>query len=80
MNKSELKKIMKIANGKEDLSNVDMEKFLGCAFPSFEKVHATSREVAHLFRWQAMQFNGEWDGIELDNCCKIARDKFIILD
>jgi len=80
MNKRELKKIMEIANSNEDLSMVGMHKFIGCAFPEFGRTYATSREVAALFRYQAKLLNGEWDGVELDDCCWIASKKFIILD
>ena len=80
MNKRELKQIMAIANSKESLENVDYRVLYGCALSDFKSVHCTKKQVAALFRWQALMFNGEWDSKELDDCCYIARKKFTIVD
>jgi hypothetical protein len=80
MNKKEFKKIWEIANSKEDLGDTDLTRFEGCAYPEFKKIHVTSREVAALIRYQALNLNGSFDMEEVDNCIFIAREKFTLLD
>jgi hypothetical protein len=48
--------------------------------PDFQPVHTTIDAVAALIRWQALQFNGQWDATELDNMAWIAKRKFTLID
>jgi hypothetical protein len=36
--------------------------------------------VAKLIRWQAMQFNGEWNAEALNEVATIGRKKFMVLN
>lgn len=62
-----------------DLSNVDDSILFGCGLRSFEPVHTTLEAVAKLIRWQALQFNGEWDAEALNEVAMIGRKNFLVL-
>lgn len=80
MNKQELKKIMEIAEDYDKCKGQDISLFEGCAYSNFKKVYCTKEQVASLFRYQALQFNGKWDMEALNECIEIARGKFTILN
>jgi hypothetical protein len=63
-----------------DLSNVDDSILYGCGLPEFKPVYTTLEAVAKLIRWQALQFNGQWDAQELDEVATIGRKKFMVLN
>jgi hypothetical protein len=63
-----------------DLTATDDTMLFGYGLPEFKPVHTTIAAVAKVIRWQARQFNGQWDMVELDALAKLARRKFIIVD
>lgn len=63
-----------------DLTATDDSMLFGYGLPEFKPVHTTIAAVAKVIRWQARQFNGQWDMVELDALAKLARRKFIIVD
>jgi len=52
----------------------------GFGLPHFKPVHTTIEAVAKVIRWQARQFNGQWDHPALDEVARIGRKKFLIVD
>ena len=62
-----------------DLSNVDDSILFGCGLRSFAPVHTTLEAVAKLIRWQALQFNGEWDAEALNEVAMIGKKNFLVL-
>ena len=82
MTKSEFKQAVELAklgtNGYGE--HVDDSIFYGCGLDDFAfPIYVTIKQVAKFINWQAMQFNGEFDAVELDNCAHIARKKFQII-
>ena len=63
---------------KTEQPHSDLKVFDGCGLPDFQPVTTTLRDVAALINWQALQFNGEYDTIALDEVAYIARKRFII--
>ena len=63
-----------------DLSNVDDSILFGCGLPRFKPVHTTLEAVAKLIRWQAMQFNGQWNAEALNEVAELGRKNFLILN
>lgn len=81
MTLAQFQKAFAIANDTSiDLSTVDDTILFGCGLPRFEPVHTTLEAVAKLIRWQAMQFNGEWNSEALNEVTTIGRRKFMILN
>ena len=78
MTKQEFGKAVEIAHSDENLSQIDDSIFLGCGLPEFEPVTVTIRQVAKFVRWQALQFNGEFDAFALDACANVSRRNFLI--
>jgi len=62
-----------------DLSKVDDGILFGFGLSSFKPVHTTLEAVAKLIRWQAYQFNGEWDSEALNEVATLGRKNFLIL-
>ena len=78
---AQFQKAFAIANDASiDLSNVDDSILFGCGLLQFEPVYTTLEAVAKLIRWQAMQFNGEWNAEALNEVTTIGRKKFMILN
>jgi hypothetical protein len=63
-----------------DLSNVDDSILFGCGLPRFKPVHTTLEAVAKMIRWQAMQFNGQWNAEALNEVAEVGRKNFLILN
>jgi hypothetical protein len=63
-----------------DLSNVDDSSLFGCGLPRFKPVHTTLEAVAKMIRWQAMQFNGQWNAEALNEVAEVGRKNFLILN
>ena len=81
MTLAQFQKAFAIANDASiDLSNVDDSILFGCGLAVFEPVYTTLEAVAKLIRWQAMQFNGEWDAEALNEVATIGRKKFMVLN
>jgi len=80
MTKAEFSQAVKIAKDlNTDLSNKDDSIIFGCGLPNFVPVHVTIEQVAKFIRWQALQFNGEFDAHALNECAEIAKKKFLIV-
>ena len=62
-----------------DLSNVDDSILYGYGLYSFKPVHTTLEAVAKTIRWQALQFNGEWNAEALNEVAENGRKNFLIL-
>lgn len=59
---------------------VDCSAFDGCGLPEFDgPIYVTLEQVAAFVKYQAMQMNGEWNAIELQNIAVIGRKHFIII-
>jgi hypothetical protein len=63
-----------------DLSATDDTMLFGYGLPSFRQTHTTLAAVAKILRWDALQFNGEWDAEALNQIGEIGRKKFLIVD
>jgi len=81
MTLAQFQKAFAIANDASiDLSNVDDSILFGCGLPRFKPVHTTLEAVAKLIRWQAMQFNGQWNAEALNEVAELGRKNFLILN
>lgn len=77
----QLQKAFAIANDRNvDLSNVDDTNLFGFGLPTFAPVYTTLQAVAKVIRWQALQFNGQWNAEALNEVAQLGRKKFLILD
>lgn len=80
MTLSEFKAAFAIAKDtNRDLSEVDDSNLFGYGLPDFKPVHTTLEAVAKTIRWQALQWNGQWDAEELDEVARLGRRNFIVL-
>ena len=81
MTRQEAQAAFAIADNKELrlYPDVDTSIFDGFGLPGFCPVYVTLRQVAALMRWQALQFNGEWNAEALDEVIKVGRTRFLIL-
>lgn len=57
----------------------NLAPFEGCGLPGFAPVFVTLAQVAAFVRWQALQFDGEFDAEALAECAAIARKKFFLI-
>lgn len=71
---------VKLVESGADLSKYDYDNLIGCGLLDFKPVHTTIEAVARLVQYQARNFNGTWDALELDNMAKIAKGKFLIVN
>jgi hypothetical protein len=62
-----------------DLTNVDDAMLYGFGLSSFKPVYTTLEAVAKIIRWQALQFNGEWNGEALNEVVELGRKNFLVL-
>jgi len=62
-----------------DLSNVDDSTLYGYGLDDFKPVHTTLEAVAKIIRWQALQFNGEWNAEALNEVAELGRRNFLVL-
>lgn len=62
-----------------DLSSVDDSILYGFGLASFKPVHTTLEAVAKTIRWQALQFNGQWNAEALNEVAELGRKNFLIL-
>ena len=76
----QFQKAFAIANSNVDLSNVDDSILFGYGLPAFKPVHTTLKAVAKTIRWQAMQFNGQWNAEALNEVAELGRKNFLILN
>lgn len=67
------------SNSAIDLTEVDNTNHFGFGLRDFVPVHTTLRAVAKTIRWQAQQFNGEWEAAALDEVAKMGKKNFLIL-
>ena len=78
MNIQDYSEALAIAQSKADLTKEDIDIFAGFGLKVFMPVTVTLRQVARLMRWQAGQFNGEWNAAELNAIAHFGRKRFII--
>lgn len=77
MNKKEFNQAVNLA--KTPIGFDDTELFDGFGLPDFKPVCCTLKAMASLIKWQALQFNGQFDQEALNeiwNC----RKRFLIAD
>ena len=58
----------------------DISIFSGFGLSDFEPVHVTLDSVAALINWQALQFNGQYDPVALNEIAIAGKKKFIIIN
>ena len=63
-----------------DLSATDSSMLHGFGLPQFKPIHTSLAAVAKVIRWQALQFDGQWDHEALNEIATIGRKKFLIVD
>lgn len=80
MTLTQFQKAFAIANSNVDLSNVDDSILFGYGLPTFKPVHTTLEAVAKTIRWQALQFNGQWNAEALNEVAEHGRKNFLILN
>jgi len=78
MRLQDFKAAFNIAVGDEELSE-SLDEFDGFAMPGFQPVTVTTRQVAALMRWQALQFNGRWDSHALNTIRQFGRRRFVVV-
>jgi len=66
-------------NANPKVNVADMNCFDGFGLPDFETVYVTVFQVARLIRWQAVQLNGEFDQVALDEVKRCGRNRFQII-
>ena len=59
--------------------DVDYGLFDGYAYPDFDPVTCTIKQVAALMRWQARYLNGNWDMEEINDIREVGRAKFMVV-
>lgn len=65
------------ANGDELTGDVSI--FNGYGLQEFTPIVATKADLALLIRWQALQFNGQWDNQELTSIKHCLRRKLTLV-
>lgn len=80
MTLAQFQKAFAIANSNVDLSNVDDSILFGYGLPTFKPVHTTLEAVAKTIRWQALQFNGQWNAEALNEVAELGRKNFLVLN
>jgi len=68
-----------IAKSTKSLTDVDDSNLYGFGLDDFKPVHTTIDAVAKTIRWQALQFDGNWNAELLDEVAKCGRRNFIVL-
>ena len=79
MTKQEFTKAVELATTRRVEEPTDLSIFAGFGLPGFLPVYVTLDRVAALISWQAMQFNGEWDAVALNEVAHFARKRFQII-
>ena len=79
MTSKQINQSLQISRTGRDLSNVDDSVLHGCGLPDFKRTNCTLEMAAKMIHHAAMQFNGEFDSIELNAICNVAKKKFQIV-
>ena len=79
VNTVQFNQAFELAKAKVELLDVDFGLFDGCAYPDFEPVTCTIKQVAALMRWQARYLNGNWDMEEINDIREVGRAKFMVV-
>lgn len=79
MTHPEFQEAFRIANSEEDLTNVDDSHLFGFGLPDFQPTSTTLKAVAKIIRWQAHQFNGEWNSKMLEEVRRFGKKRFLIV-
>jgi hypothetical protein len=78
MTTKEFNEVVRIASRESDMpENIDC--FWKFGLPEFKPVYVTLRQVAALIRYQAVQFNGEFDQEALQEVKDHGKRKFLII-
>lgn len=78
MTNQEFQDCFKLAQNGEELAG-DISRFNGYGLREFRPLVATKAELALLIRWQALQFNGQWDSSELTDIKNSLRRKLTLV-
>jgi|GEM_PF-3555206 len=78
MTKNEVSKAFRVAKTRT-YSDDDLAAFSGCAYWK-KKHHVTLAQAAAYLRYQALQFDGEWDAEALKECFWVLSNKAILVD
>lgn len=79
MTRDEMKAAVELAKSDATLEGEDLDIFNGFGLPDFNPIHVTIRAVAALIRWQAQQFNGQFDAEALNEIAERGRRRFLII-
>lgn len=79
MNKVEAQAVYELANSDLDFSLVDTSNLVGYGLRDFQPVHVTIEMAAKELRYHAMQFNGQWDSVAMEEFFECAKRSFIML-
>lgn len=79
MSGAQFRAAVELAKSGESLPVDDGETFWGFALPDFAPVWVTIAQLASLIRWEALQFNGEFDNEALQTIQKYGRKRFQII-
>lgn len=83
MTKKELSKAREIAEVMGSFGTThnppDVSALQGYGLRGFKPVHCTLRQIAYVMRWDCMGLNGQWDSESLDQFCKMAKRKFLLI-
>lgn len=79
MTKTEFANAYSLAKSDIKLHYNNLDLFAGYGLSGFETVYVTIKDVASLIRWQALQFNGQFNSEELHNIALAGKKGFIII-
>lgn len=79
MTKQEFAKAFELAKTRKVKEPTDISIFGNFARSYFKPVYVTLDMVAALINWQALQFDGEWDAVALNEVAQHGRHKFNII-
>ena len=57
----------------------DVKALCGYGRPDFSYVHCTIEQVAYVMWWDCLRLDGQWDSHALDEFCRVAKQKFLLV-
>lgn len=80
MTRQEFQRCFEVAQANDfNRDAVDADVLMGYGLPDFEPVAVTVETVADCMRWQALQFDGNWDQAELSEMQRLFRRRVTLL-
>lgn len=81
MTRDELKQALVLSRQRTgiDFAKTNIHIFEGFELRDFEPINVTLTDVADLIRWQALQFDGEFDSEELHMIATEGKRKFLVI-